>query len=741
MPKLRKRLLIPAALLLAGLVGWFGVPWLVPLPDGLGEPPASPVLLDRQGVPLHHLTLPDFTRSEPVALDAVPPELIDCTLAAEDKRFHEHGGIDLLATSRAARDWARRGKAVSGASTVTQQLVKLALPPQPRSLTTKLHEALVARRLEMSWPKDKILEAYLNRLNYGNRRVGPVEAARFYFQKPLGQLSLGECALLAGLPQAPSRLDPLDHPERALARRDTVLDRLARSGKYAADRISAARSEGLRLRPLPEDLVAPWLPEIAAGQVRTTLDAALQRETEAIVTGELAPLRDSNLRHIAVVAIDNETGQLLALVSSGDWNDPRGGRINGALVPRSPGSTLKPFTYLLSFRSGRHPGSIVADIPTRFRTVQGLDAPANFDRRFRGPVTIRRALACSLNVPAMRELNRLGGPAPLAAMLHRLDVLPDESVGAQTGLGLTLGNAPVRLLDLANAYATLARGGLHRPVTLDPDAHLSSLRLFGETEAWMVADILADPVARAPAFGRGGPLELPFPCAAKTGTSSDFRDNWCVGFTARFTVGVWAGNFDNSPLKGLSGVAGAGPVFRRTMLALHRDRSPQWIERPSGLVEVRIDPRSGNAVGEDARHSVLEWVPEGAEPPPAGAADYDESGRLYLDSSYAEWLGSEHNRRRREFAARPAGMAESPLRILAPREGTVYLLDPELPNGGRLHIASNLPGLAEWACDTLELRPGDPEPVVLLEPGRHILRATDPRSGETQEIEITVEER
>ncbi len=741
MPKLRKRYAIPATLLLAWLAGWFGVPWLADLPESLAAPPASPVLLDRNGEPLHHLTLPDFTRSAPVGLDAVPRELIDCTIAAEDKRFFDHGGIDLLATARAARDWMRRGEAVSGASTITQQLVKLSSPPRPRSLGTKVHEALVARRLEMSWSKHQILEAYLNRLSYGNLRTGPAEAARFYFQKPLGQLSLGECALLAGLPQAPSRLDPIDHPERAMERRETVLDRLAATGKYDEDRISAARGEVPRLRPLDEDPVAPWLPEMAGGRARTTLDAALQREVEAIVAEELAPLRDSNLRHVAVVVIDNPSGEILALVSSGDWDDPRGGRINGALAPRSPGSTLKPFTYLLSFRSGRHPGSIIADIPTRFRTVQGLDAPENFDRAFRGPVTIRQALACSLNVPAMRELNRLGGPAPLAGLLHRLDVLPSREVGVETGLGLTLGNAPVRLLDLTNAYATLARGGLHRPATLDPDADASPLRVFGETEAWLVADILADPVARAPAFGRGGPLELPFPCAAKTGTSSDFRDNWCLGFTARFTVGVWAGNFDNSPLKGLSGVAGAGPVFQRTMLALHRDREPAWLERPEGLARIRIDARSGKAVAGGTRHSVLEWIPEGAEPSPASVADYDDRSRLYLDSSYAEWLASDHNRRRSEFAPRPASPAESPLRILAPRKGITYLLDPELPNGGRLHLATNLPGLAEWTCETLDLVTGDPEPVVVLKPGRHSLRATDPRSGETQEVELVVEER
>lgn len=740
--KRRRLWSIPLGLATVAVAGWFGVPWLVPLPEALRGTEASPVLLDRHGEPLRHLTLPDFTRRTPVTLEQIPQAWIDATIAAEDKRFHEHGGIDLLATARAARDWATRGRAVSGASTITQQLVKIASPPRPRTLGAKVYEALAARRLEMSWSKEEILEAYFNRLNYGNSRIGPAEAVRFYFQKPLDHLSLGECALLAGLPQAPSRLNPVRHPERALARREVVLDRLAMQGGYEAAEIDRARAEPVRLRALREEHLAPWLPEMVGNTTRTTLDAALQREVERIVAEEIAPLRAANMHHIAVVVIDNPTGQILALVSSGDWDDPRGGRINGTLAPRSPGSALKPFTYLLSFRSGRSPASIVADIPTRFRTGEGLDAPGNFDRTFRGPVTLRHALACSLNVPAMRELNQLGGAEPLARLLRELDVLTPEQAAAATveaGLGLTLGNLPVRLLDLTNAYATLARGGLHQAVTLDLDASPAPERIFDQTEAWLVADILADAAARAPAFGRGAPLELPFPCAVKTGTSSDFRDNWCLGFTERFTVGVWAGNFDHSPMDGVSGVAGAGPVFHRAMLALHRDNEPAWPVRPPELVHVRIDPRGGGRVGPEVAGSVMEWVPENNVPAAAHADDYDERGRLYLDATYAEWLASPHNRRRAEFAPAPNRPGDAPLRILSPHPGAVYVLDPELPNGGRLHLATNLPGLVEWSCDTLELSAGDPEPVLLLQPGRHILRATDPRNRATQELEIVVE--
>ena len=773
--KLLHLLLGAAALVLSA---WYLLPHAFPLPDSLTETPKSPTLLDRHGEALHHLTLPDFTRSQPVPLSEIPADLIACTLAAEDKRFHSHGGVDLIATARAAKDWARKGRAISGASTITQQLVKITSPKTNRTLKAKLLEALTARHLEMSWSKDQILEAYLNRLDYGHNRLGPTEAARFYFQKPLADLSLAECALLAGLPQSPSRLNPTRHPERALSRRATVLKRLAPTGNYDASRISSATTEALNLRPLTTKKLAPWLATGAPTLVglsspgRTTLDASLQRQVETIVTAELAPLAEQNLHHAAVVVIHNPTGEILALVSSGNWNDPRGGQINGALTPRSPGSALKPFTYLLSFeKAGRFPGSIVADIPTRFRTKEGLDLPENYDRQFRGPVTIRQALACSLNIPAMRELNSIGGPEPLHSFLEQLGITTLDPDPIPYGLGLTLGNAPVNLLELTNAYATLARGGkfqssklfnpsagpptsvgippaLSKPVEAPaasliqhPSSPLSH-RCFSSTSAYLIADILSDPAARAPAFGRHGPLELPFRCAAKTGTSSDFRDNWCLGFTPEFTVGVWAGNFDNSPMEGLSGVAGAGPIFRRTMIAASHGSKPTWFKQPESLTRIVIDPRTGKRAASDSTtHQSLELCPQDSLPLPASKTDYSPDGLALLDQSYSEWLASDHNCRRDELTLAPNRPATAALRILAPRPDATYILDPELPNGGHLRLATNLPGLAEWSCKTLTLTPSETDPTATLTPGTHTLTATDPRNGESIPITLTVESR
>ncbi|MGL5017265.1 MAG: transglycosylase domain-containing protein, partial [Luteolibacter sp.] len=308
--KWRRVLRALATLGLLGALAWFALPFAVPLPVKLLKTAeASPVLLDRHGGPILHLTLPDSTRSSPLEADEIPADLVACTLAAEDKRFHTHGGIDPLATLRAGRDFLAKRRVVSGASTITQQLIKITSPPAARNPATKLREALAARRLEMTWSKRQILTAYLNHLDYGNLRIGATEAARFYFQKPLADLSLGECALLAGLPQSPSRLNPIRHPQRAIVRRHTVLERLAATGEYDAARIAAARAEPLSLRPLVEMKNAPWLSQISnpKSQIQTTLDLPLQRDFEMIVREETARLKDANLRHAAIVAIHNPT--------------------------------------------------------------------------------------------------------------------------------------------------------------------------------------------------------------------------------------------------------------------------------------------------------------------------------------------------------------------------------------------------------------------------------------------------
>lgn len=709
------------------------------------NPASSPTLLDRNDIPILHLTLPDSSRTTPISFEQIPSDFIACTLAAEDKRFFKHHGIDFLATLRAGRDFLINRRVVSGASTITQQLVKISSPPAKRGLSTKLYEALAARRIEITWSKQEILTAYLNRLDYGNLRIGTAEAARFYFQKPLPDLSLAECALLAGLPKSPTRLNPTKHQKRAIARRDVVLHRLAKIGDLSATRISSALGEPLTLRPLSENQAAPWLAAHGKNlteKIKTTLDLSLQRDLEIIVREETEKLKAANLRHAAIVVIHNATGEILALVSSANWNDPRGGQLNGALSPRSPGSTLKPFTYLQAMeKNHRIPSSILDDIPTPFRTPQGLDLPENYDRSYRGPVTLRTALACSLNVPALRELNQIGGPEPLHRLLEKLGFTTLGEDPSAHGLGLTIGNAPVRLLELTNAYATLARMGRHFPPVLFLGEKTTEKSVLDATGCYLISDILSDTTARAPSFPPGGPLDLPFRCAVKTGTSSDFRDNWCVGFTPEFTVGVWAGNFEQQPMKNLSGIAGAGPIFHRAMVRAHRETPPSWFSRPDGLVDISIDCRTGKLVSPDGKnpHVRQDLAPANEIPPDSFPADYAAGGKAFLPPHYAEWFHSRENFRMNELALNPAQMPTEPLRIISPENNATFLLDPEIPSSSsKLRPVTNLPGIAQWRSGTLKVEPAKPEPIIHLTVGTHSLTVTDPQTGASRTLTIQV---
>lgn len=720
------------------------LPLLGPLPEDLQSPPAPhPVLLDRNGHELTDFPRPDYFRHRFASLDEIPEHLIKATLAAEDKRFFEHPGIDYASTLRAMYDNLRSRRVTSGASTVTQQLVKISTPAEKRTFWKKAQEMVIARRLESRWSKEQILTAYLNRLDYGSHRQGCAAAARHFFNKPLADLSLAECALLAGLPQAPSRLNPLQHPDDALVRRNWILDRLESEFDYPAKIIAQAKVEPLLLSGARSGNPIPHLTRSLPPGSRTSIHARLQKETAAILREELARLSAKNAQQGAIVVIENSTGEILALHGSPDFDSKAGGQINGATAPRSAGSTLKPFTYALAFENQKlFPGTIIADIPSEYRTAEGLDAPRNYDRRHHGPVSIRYALATSLNVAAMRMLNQLGGPQVLHDLLRELGVILDKPP-EEYGLGLTIGNAEVSLLSLTNAYATLARLGQQLPPTFlhqDQGPSSSPTSLSPET-CYLIADILSDNQARASAFGIHSPLRLPFPCAVKTGTSSDFRDNWCLGFTRDFTVGVWVGNFDNTPMAGISGVTGAGPVFQRTMLALHRDQSARFPPRPSTLATIFIDERTGH------RHPVAppantpwhrtDYCSISHLPLPVSPSDYDQKNRALLSSEYNEWFESPENSKSHAFALNNLKpISNLTLRSLTPLPGATYYLDPELPGStNQLKLTASLEDVT-WSSTTLEIKNN----TVTLRPGQHEIVLTHKGSEQTFTCEIKVEE-
>ena len=726
---------------------WLGIR-LVPLPSSLlTSQPAGTEYLDRTGRPLRTLPGGDELFRRRVAYHEIPQALVQATLAAEDRRFWEHPGVDLRGTARAAWQLIKNRRIVSGGSTITQQLIKLS-EPRKRTFRSKFIEAVQAIRLEQVWTKQEILAAYLNRIEYGNGVAGCALAARYYFGKSLKDLSPAESALLAGLPQAPTRLNPLAHPDRAQKRQLWILDQMR--GLHWLD---STEHERAKLEPLvfPRDRRAFEAPHfvdllmhqpegLRSGTVHTSLDLELNRHAEESLRRQLARLREHDAENGALVIISNRTGEVISLVGSENYFNPLGGQVNGAWAPRSPGSALKPFTYLLAFERGATPSTVVADVPTDFSTATGVFSPVNFDRKWYGPVTCRMALANSLNMPAIKVLADSGGPSALLKRLEDWGITTLSRGSEDYGLGLTLGNAEVRLLELANAYAHLARLGDRLPYRFTPPT--APLRETSGTDrgmAYFIADILSDNDSRATAFGAESSLRFPFRVACKTGTSSNFRDNWAFGYTPEFTVGVWVGNFDGRPMRDVSGVTGAAPVLQEVFTYLHQRFGTSWYDRPTNVVGAWTHCLTGKRLSDSSRAPVSDRVEElflrdrpAAEETPA---DYDTAGRVVLSSKYQDWAASPDN----YLGDRIAVATSDSFRLLFPLPGTVIHLDPDLPRSGAiLRLRAEGPRNPKWYSSSLQCTQEDGLDVVELVPGRHELQCSDPESGKNLKTWITV---
>ncbi|MEO0557749.1 MAG: penicillin-binding protein 1C [Bacteroidota bacterium] len=608
--RLRSRLALAAlggTLALAASLAW-------PLPEAATPGHRASVrITDRTGGLLREVQ-PDGTGT-PVELADVAPDVVAALVATEDQRFYRHPGVDVLALARAATQNLTDGEVTSGGSTLTMQVARALRGRTTRaSLADKLAEAHLALRLDLRRSKEEVLELWLNRVAFGNRAHGIEAAAQTYFGKAAVDLTVPEAALLVGLPQRPSALDPFRFADRATDRQRTVLAAMQRAGH-----VTSAEREALETTPLafiqPQttfraphfvEHVRQRVPEDAL-EVQTTIRPTLQLEAETIVASHLRGLEDASVTAAAAVVLDNRTGDVLAYVGSPDfWDDAARGQVDGARALRQPGSALKPFTYALAFQSGATtPDALIADLDLQVVEAGGAFSPENYDKTFHGPVPARQALASSYNVPAVRLVQQVG-PEALLKLLRRSGFESLRQSAEHYGVGLTLGNGEVRLIELARAYAGVARGGSLPPVntvrwirttsgdTLQRQREAPTDMGLTPAVTYLLADILSDPEARAPGFGRGGPLELPFPVAVKTGTSKDYRDNWAVGFTPHHTVAVWVGNADGSPMRWVSGTRGAGPIFNALMRALGPGGE---FTRPRGIVEREICSVSGDRPG------------------------------------------------------------------------------------------------------------------------------------------------
>lgn len=531
-----------------------------------------------------------------VPLERVSPWFVRAILAAEDRRFYDHGALDWAAAGRALWKVLHCFCNAGGASTITMQLARERFE-LPTGLRAKFAQIWLAQRIEAGASKNQILNAYVNRVPMGGNLYGVEAAARSYFAIPASDLDLAQSALLAGLPNDPAGLDPRAHWRAARQRQRAVLRAMVSSGFIDPGRAAAAARETLHVYAPGSQLAAAQqlLFRLAArgetGPVRTTIDLPLQRFVQAQARDVVAALANRNVTQAAALVIDNRTGEVLAYVGSTDYfDDAYLGRNDGVRTLRQPGSTLKPFLYEYALeRRTIRPYTILADVPTSYAISSGeLYSPEDYSTQFAGPVPVRIALANSLNVPAVRVLATVGVPQFLDR-LRSLGFADLKRSPDYYGLGLTLGAGEVTLWDLAHAYVTLARGGSSIPLRAVLDGSPVSEAQVGDRASWqLVADMLSDRYARARSFGVGSVIDTPFPSLVKTGTSSDYRDTWTVGATPEYTVAVWAGNFTGAPMRGIAGVSGAGPLWNRIMLHLYEHREPPKFPAPAGYVIARV---------------------------------------------------------------------------------------------------------------------------------------------------------
>jgi penicillin-binding protein 1C len=649
-------------------------------------------LLDCRGREIAELASPEARTQFPVALEQMGPWLPRVIVALEDRRFYQHRGVDWRATVAACARNLRSLKIVSGASTITQQLVKLANSHDRRSWSDKVHEAIVARKLERRWSKQRILSEYLNRSSYGNRRLGPEAAARAYFGKPARDLTLSEAIFLAGLPQAPTRFNPWRHPEEANRKYARSLGRLADLGFITRDQRSLLseppkilRNDPPRFAPHFVDAVATQNPGLR-GTVRTTLDLDLQSTVERLARSHLSALNRHDITQAAVVVIENATGAIRAMVGSENYSVSQ---INGATLPRSCGSTLKPFVYLDAIDKRLFTAaSLLPDTPDAIRNEYADYDPQNYSHRYFGPVRLREALGCSLNVPAVFVLSQLGA-RPTFYQLQKWGFNFPQGLD-EYGAGFVLGNAETRLVDLAAAYAGLARGGTATRAKVLASEHQPLTRIASAEATAIIADILCDNDARQKSFGLRSPLAFEQRVAAKTGTSSGFRDTWTVGFDKEHTVAVWAGNFDGRPMRDTFAVRAATPLWAAIMQELLRRDHP--IDAPpenEKIVRQEICKMTGLLPSRFSAATMNELFLAGTEPR-ANSKDYFASdGKLILPDPYARWCVSRDNT--------IGAHVRSDFRVTSPPPNARYQIDPVLPPSQQMvELTAACAGDVEW---------------------------------------------
>lgn len=716
---------------------FYDLPSINVLAQNLNQP--SIKITDRNGELLYEILPTEGGRNAVLDLSHIPQCMKDATIAVEDKNFYQNPGVDLGGIIRAFWINVQGGETLAGGSTITQQVARTLLLSREeraeRTLRRKLREGVLAWQLTRHYSKDEILALYLNQIYYGGVAYGVEAASQTYFGKPAAELILAECALLAGLPQTPGLYNPFTNPDLAIERQHVVLELMEKNAYITHLQLVDAENMPLSYNAEPYPIEAPhfiWLVKdqidelllsgkLDAGQslvIRTTLDINMQHLAEEIVERRIAafvPLEGEishNVNNAALVILNPQTGEILSMLGSVDYfNAEINGAVNMTISRRQTGSAFKPIIYAAaldpSLPSPLTAGSTLLDVPTAFKTKDGLPyVPVNYDNTEHGYVAVREALGSSLNVPAVLTLDYVG-IQNVVDLAHRLGI---ESLATprEYDLSLALGGGQMTLLELSTAYAALAnQGSFTENYSIleirDADgnllytpSHISPEQVIDPRVAWLISSILSDDQARQTSFGLNSALKLDRVAAVKTGTTTNFHDNWTIGYTPDLLVGVWVGNSNHEAMHNVTGLTGAAPIWHEVMRSVLEGQPEHSFVQPQGLIQVEVCDLSGLLPTEACQHVKREWYIEGTQPTimdpfykqididiwtnlPANESTPAERRKslivLDLPAEAQEWARSNGLPLWTDYSTMQAGNTGS-LQLSSPLNHTTYRIDP-----------------------------------------------------------------
>jgi penicillin-binding protein 1C len=745
------------------------LPYFIPITsEDLQQKQQAFIFRDRYGLPLGSILTRDQENTAVVELKQVSPLFLQAIIATEDQRFYQHGAVDLRAIARAILEAIQAKRIVSGGSTITMQLARM-INPAPRTLSQKLQEIWQSWRIFAGMNRQEILQAYINRLPMGGNIYGVEAASRIYFGVSAQDLNLAQASLLAAIPNDPNGLNPYEYWDNLKRRQEYVLNRMVVNGYIGRSQVEKAMQEKVSLQPRDQGIIAAphflfllaenlnfhdqahqLLAQTNSLEINTTIDRNLQKFVEGQVKQTVKNLEADNVHQAATVVIKNDTAEILAYVGSADYFDQKNqGNNDGVQALRQPGSTLKPFLYQLALEKGVIASNSILEDSPAYYAIPGakIYQPTNYNAdQYMGPIPVRLALANSLNIPAVKVLEKVGVEKFLQRLRH-LGFHHLNKPAEYYGLGLTLGSGEVTLWELANSYLTMANQGKIQPfhVTTKPHIKLQDFSLQNrdnsinnsignldslpmDKKTWLlITDMLNDSHARASEFGVDSVLNLPFPAAVKTGTSSDFRDTWTVGFTQDYTVATWVGNFNGDRLKLISGVMGAAPLWANIMLHLHEKKPPVAFDLPPNFVKKPICTNTGLKPTKNCQTVINEYLDRDS------LVKYNHTNNYQINDYPKNHSKSQDNTQ--------SQLPESdPLQIISPQNDDYFLISPHQTNQLALKINNPSQAKVEWLLNGKKITSQTTDTFFWsMQPGEWLLevRSTGGRSHVKFTVAIT----